>query len=389
MSLFNISTNEDLCLLLDIGNGSVTGSVVLFKDKENPKALFTSKRPINFEEKPESSNLEIKVLSFVNDILKEFSTKEIRKKFYNGRKIEKVFCIITSPWFLSRSKHLEIKNEKNFYVTERFLDDILEKEEKDFEKSIENNPALNGKAMIIENSIIHSNIRGYDLKNPIGQKTTMFDLMIYTSLAPTDFIYKIKSEIHKHIHIKEKDIIFHTFPLAVFSSLREIFKSENNYIHLDITNEITDIIFVSKNMIQKTLSIPFGKNFIIREISRALNVPNQISISYLNLFLDNKSNEDLNFKIKEVLEKNVSIWYEELKESLSSIDSNLLKSKFFITADKNISTIFTNYIKTKENDAFAINIDNEVLKNLFSTENFFDEFIAIESIFINMIRKSV
>lgn len=390
MELFNFSKkNEDVCIILDIGNGSVTGSAVLFKDGQKPKALYTIRKPINFEDKPESLNLQIKVISFIDEIIRDFSSREIRKKIYNGKKIKKIFCILTSPWFLSKSKYLDINNEKDFYVTERFLDDILEKEKEEFEKEIEKSGLLKSQTQIIENNIIHANIRGYDLKNPIGQKTKKFELMIYTSISPVDFISKIKNSIHKNIHIKERDIVFHSFPLAVFSAVREIFKSESNYIHLDITNEITDIVYVSKSMIQKTLSIPFGKNFVIREISKSLDVPSLIAVSYLNLFVNNKSGDNLNSKIEKPIKEALAKWYSSLEESLKMLDSDVLNGKFFITAENNIALIFSDYIKNMKKEAFTVHINTEILKELFTTENLFDEFIAIESVFINMIRKSV
>ena len=160
MAFWKKNENEKLSLVFDIGNGSVAGSIVSFN--KIPKALFTKRIALSFSDKPKGDELSIKIIDSLNKILDDFTKKEFVKNIYKNQKIENVFCIISSPWFISKSKTIEIKNDKEFFITDNFLKDILIKEETNFEKEAKKDQILkNTKPIEIE--IVHTNIRGYNL----------------------------------------------------------------------------------------------------------------------------------------------------------------------------------------------------------------------------------
>ena len=201
--------------------------------------------------------------------------------------------------------------------------------------------------------------------------------MIYLSLSSNNFIESLKSTIGKYIHTKKTDAIIHSFPFVVFSALKNIFKSEQSYIHLDITSEITDILYVSREMIEKTFSFPIGKNHIIRNISKDMNVSFEIAESFFNLFVENTINYDTKEQIEKSINKSLEEWGTLLLNTLSDLKKDNINNKFFITAEKNTASVFKKFLKEKSGQDFTLHINEDTLDHLFLSNKdiYYDEFI--------------
>ena len=243
---------------------------------------------------------------------------------------------------------------------------------------------------------MHSKINGYTLDVAVGKTTKNFDASLYMSSVHNIFLKNIVDTVHKHTHIDLKNIHIHTFPLITFSVLRDMFTKESDFLFMDISSEITDITLVKDDIIDRTVSIPSGKNFLVRQISKNLNVSSEIAESTLKLYMDKKLDEQNLVKVSEILTLVEKEWSIYLENALMEISPEMmLPSTLFLTVDKNMFEIYNSFLSIQKMD--STNLFRKNLKinriDLESTSSFYenqtgfalDEFIVLISLFYKKI----
>lgn len=392
LNLFS-NSNEENVILIDIGNGTITGALAVFERQNKPKFTYIIKKFFNTQEKIEIKKFESEMLSILDEIMSSIVKEAFKHRYFVGKskKIKRVLISFSSPWFLSKTKSINLVNEKEFVVTESFLNNILSKEVKELEVEMEKDGG-EGELEVIEKSIIHSKINGYVLDNSLGKNTKNFDASLYMSVVGKNFTQKITEIIHRHTHLSKENVILHTFPLVLFTVVRDLFMKESSFLLMDITSEITDITLVKEDIIDKTVSFPYGKNFILRQISKNLNVSNEIADSTLKLYVTNKLGHEQVSKINEILASVEKEWAIYLENTLLEISPNMiLPNSVFITSDSDIAQIYIDFLEIQKLDATAnfrknlksTYVDLEKLRDFYENLSGFvlDEFVVILSIF--------
>jgi cell division ATPase FtsA len=339
-SLFeNRNKDKDLCLLVNIGNSFVIASLVLFEKNQKPNILYTKNIPITLEKKPKTESIEHLTLNYVeNAILKVIKENPNTEHRHPSR----ILCTLSSPWFFSKNKKIEIENKNSFFITDNFIKDVLEKESNGYKEEFDSSSVE-----VIEKTIIDTKVNGYEITNPIGMKTQNVQFNMYLSIAPLDFIKKLENRLYLHTHIKKEHIMYHTLPLVFKEAISLVFR-ENSYSYVDISGEVTDITVVSDHLISYNLSLPFGRNTIIRQIAKELNCPYEVAISMLHTYQDNMLDEKTSSQIKEILERLQKEYYIYLDDALNIDDLKIkIPDKIFINTEDDTSNIFEKFIKEK------------------------------------------
>ena len=379
--IFFDKQKEKTVLIFDIGNGSVGVALAVLSKNERPKIITTLSELILFEEKPDAEKLQQMILKKLDQVTPLVITKGFNDQYFKNRskKIKKVFCILSSPWYNSKGKTIVLSKEKKFIITNRFLEDILSKELKVFENEVGQSDENAGKKTthLIESNFMATKVNGYVLENPIGQKTNNFETSIYISEAEGDFVNKISNMISKYSHINEGNIIFHSFPQVAFSTIRDIFPTISEYLYFDIAGEITDVAYVSGEMIRKMVSFPSGKNLITRRIAKCLRVPNEVARSFFNLYINKHIDIKTEGRIIEAIAEAEKEWNIYLNDALMSISADFFPKSpltsgsivesgigvvlprelgpsfpknIFITAYPQTYEMFSSFIKIEKND---------------------------------------
>ena len=379
---------EETVLLIDIGNGSVGGAFVLFRSGHLPKILYALRLPISVSEKTNASKLLDNITILLGKLL------GILVK--TGFTVSSVFISFSSPWVFLKTKHITVSQNKSFVITKAFILDIVEKEEKVFQKELSKDSPIGylGQFYTIEKSIVHTKINGYSINDSIDKKTKTFDAFLCLSVVEKTFSDKVDDIILKHTHIGKEKILMHSFPLISFSVIRDIFSDSSDFIIMDITSEVTDMTLVKDNIITQTVSFPFGRNFIIRQIAKGFSVSNEIAESMLHIYSRNKTDSFTSSRIQEVLKdilQEWSIYFEDTFLALST--EGLLPKKVYITADSDIAFIAIEFLKLEIMDSTAdfrknldiTYIDYKILSNFYESDPkvFKDEFIDILAVFYN------
>jgi len=398
--LFNSSDKKgDVCLVLDLGNASIAGSLVLFKEGLPPEALFTVRVPFVIGEHAHPEKIEITLLSQLHEILDTIHQKGFQCEYFktHHKKIAKVLCVCASPWYASKIKKVTVSNPKSFLITKAFLDDVLSKEADFF--STELSSGTHGEqyvsgVTVMEKTIVDAKINGYSFHNPIGQKTTLCDVNLYLGLASSGMIAAIDTQIIKFFMVSRGAITWHSFPLVAYRALQKIFPHEKDYILCDVTGEVTDITRVVNGVVGNTASFPSGKFFLIRKIMKVLDVPSEVAQSFLHLFQNGSATPEMEGKIKEVLVDVEHEWSIYLEDALSFIGPiGILPQKVYLTADPDTASIFVGFLKTQHTDTTllwrrgvtVVHLSEDILSHFYISGNHltFDECVALDSIFLS------
>ncbi len=344
---------EEMSLMLDVGNGSITGALVLFKKDKKPEFLYSLEVPFVVPEKPSSTKLIEDMTPLLNTLLETIYAQGFKSKYWDkkAKTVFKVLVAFSSPWFVSKTKHITLAKEKDFVITQSLIDSIIKDEEAIFKKEIDENNDYK----VIDSSIVHTRINGYTLETSIGKKTKSLDAYLYMSMVSQNVIKKIEDVVLKHFHIHESDIHIHTFPLISFSVVRDIFSANSDFVLIDVTSEVTDLTLVEGDVIKYSASVPSGKNFLLRQIMKTFSITPELSESTLNLFINEKLNNEDSQKMEEVILNVEKEWSIYLENGLSELSSEFtLPSSVYLTCDNDVSKIYINFLKLSKTDGTAI-----------------------------------
>jgi hypothetical protein len=390
---------EEVGLLINIGNGSITLATAFFGD-ERPKFLFSSRHHFVVLEKPNAKILEESVMRTLEQALSEFEIKGYDSKYwdYKEKRISRILIVFSSPWFKPKIKHIQISKETSFVITERFLADILKKEEEVFQEELRQESEKEGESYdIIEKSIVNIKINGYILNKNIGKTTKNFEAYLRMSEVSKSFLDKVRNIVDKHTHLSQENIIVHTFPFVSFLVSRDIFSENSSFILLDVTGEVTDMTLVLNNSIAAATSFPTGRNYIVRQIADVFNSTFELAESTLRLYIEKKLDDQSVKKVKDILDKIEREWAVYFENSLLDLSPQMvLPGKFIMTADSDVSEIYKGFISLSKTDTTSsirknmslTYIGQETLSGFYENNSTsqVSEFAAILAIFYNRIR---
>lgn len=396
MTIFG-KKDSSLTVLCDIGSGSITASLVLYQKNVPPTFLYTINRSFAVADKPDSFKLVDNMLKALDELLLDAIQKGLEnpkiKSF--SKEISNVVVSFSSPWFMPKTKFVDIKEEKPFVVTEAYLKELTKKEEDLFKKEIKDlHENVQDEFEIIENSIVHIKVNGYVINRIVGQKVSSLSAYLCMSLVSKEVLDKVQRLIEKHTHLHAGNIVYHTFPVVSFSVTRDIFVGYQDFLLIDVTSEVTDLTLVSNDVLSKTTSIPTGRNFIIRQIAKEFSLPSEIAESDLYLFYNKKLDIETTEKIQNILvdiEKEWAIYLEKALEDLSP--QLVLPTRVYLTSSQDVSDIYLDYLKLSKADATSgfrksaniIKVEDKIFSGLYKNESHTlpNEFVCLLAIFWN------
>ncbi len=388
---------ESVSLLLDIGNGNVSAGLVVCTPDALPRLIYSTTSPILVGKDRDADLLSTAMISQLNNTLTDIMKTGFMFDYWKGKdkKIDAVTVSVSTPWFVSASKHIHITQPKPFFVTERFISDVVDAEQKSFEQELGiTDDHSNNHLSPLEHAITHTRINGYVLDDSIGKKTSQFDMLVYISETPTTLLQDIYKTIFAHTHIAHDAIYTHSFPFVCYSALQVVMPFMADYLIMDVTGEVTDITWVSNGSITKTSSFPSGRGFVLRHIAQTFSVSPEIAESLLHMYIGGMSDDSVNESMKTVFTEIHREWSVYIDDALTGLSSTMsLPSKVFVTADHDISQLCVDFLKTLQQDttqSFKKHIDPVYVDDKLFSRHFTynphlpaNEFLALLAIFHN------
>ncbi len=399
---FSKKPEKETILILDIGNGSVGGSLVEVHEHGHPKIFYSHREPYPIQSEKDSKTLLESMTRLLSSVLSDIHTNAIPHAdflMHGKQKIRDIYCVFSSPWYMSQTKTLKIEKNTPFTVSKKFVEEVVNNEEKIFRSALENGNyghVFKGPVRVIEHHIIETRINGYGLDSPIGKSGKTFEISLFTSVVAEEIIAKVEKEIHKHFNYKESH--FNSFSLVSFSTVRDLYPGEESFMFLDITGEVTDVSITRKNVLLETISFPLGRASLIRKLSKNIGVSPALAISYIRLYSEKGLTADASTKLTRALESFGREWSDYFHKAILELCRDIaLPKKIFFTADHDTAEFFSKLImneKTVPSSEADKIIEEEFsvtyldLSKLHSVVDLGprggkDEFIALESIFFN------
>lgn len=333
--------DETLMLLVDIGSASVGGALVRIEKGSAPHVLVTVRENISFQDALSPARFLIAMNRSLDKVL-----KTIQLKMNHTGLPAHIFCTLSSPWFILKTRHLRIARQEEFEVTERVLDEFINEDIALLKEELKDTlPPKDVK--IIEKKIIQMKLNGYEVRNPYRQKTSRMELSMLVGVSSAKVVESIERKLSNFFHVKS--VHFGAFPIAAFSAIRDIFPNEKNFLFIDITGEATDVSLVNNDILVGTMSFSRGKNFFIREISAQLRTVHEEAATLFAMFLRDELDAVQQAKIAVIVAHTEDEWMMRFKKAVVILKGNgMLPLKVFFTADADIAPLLSRLISTEK-----------------------------------------
>lgn len=384
--LFTSLKKEKLVAIFDIGSGSVGGALVRIpKDEKGLPTIIKSTRTDIVVRKELDFNVYMKdmilALGFTSRAL--FQSKL-------GAPSE-VVCVMTSPWYLSETRVIKLEKEHSFVFTKRLADELSQKEVLSLSKTYQiQYGEVNSTPEIIEHLILGVSMNGYQVDEPLGKKTRSIEMNMVVSLVPKIFLDKIRDTISKTYH--RIPVSFSSFMLSSFLAVRDKYITNDSYLLIDISGEVTDVGIVTKGVLKDSLSFPYGRKTFYRDICNKMNIEPRDASEIFSLYEKGTLADKELEKLTPILKSLEVSWIKSFKESIGTLPRTLtLPSLAFLTTDDDIKDWFVKVINSEEylqsivpdKQFTLVSIDGPDFLNMCNIENSScDPFLMIEAISI-------
>lgn len=345
MSFFSFiqKNKESYSLVLNFGSGSVSGGILKFTKESGVDMVFFDKESIAYQtEVSPVRHIELmkNSLALLLKRIQAVGLKGIQKTNTKPLNIDRVFCVFSSPWCVSQTKTIRIKENSDFKLTKKYLDELVNNQKNIFESGDSKT------RQIIEEKIIQLKINGYPVTNFQNKLVRDLEISVIFTFMPNDILDLINKTILGTFNIP--NIWCHSSSLVFFSTLRDLFSYKNDFISLNVTEEITDIMIVKDNIIFSEVSIPIGRNHFIRELSKSLNVSEEVANSMFNLHQGNNNNKLASLQDDIKIESIISPWIDKIITTLSLQKENVyITDLLFLISRNDISLYLKNKLEKK------------------------------------------
>jgi hypothetical protein len=247
---------------------------------------------------------------------------------------------------------------------------------------------LHGIPELIEQHTMAVYLNGYMINQPLGMKCKTLEMNMIISLAPKVCLNRIRdifSNIYHHT-----DVSFSSFTVDSYLAMRDKYLSEDSYLLIDISGEITDVGIVTKDVLKSVLSFPFGKKTFFRYICTQMGIELRDAEELFKLYNKGKISDELKNKIEPLLKSVSNSWGEAFRQCIITLPRTLiLPGKIFLTADNDIINWFSNVLENEEHIQSMVsdhkcnvtNLSGSEFTNMCNIkEGPCDPFLMIESI---------
>ncbi|MBS3913970.1 MAG: hypothetical protein KG003_05695 [Bacteroidetes bacterium] len=377
---------ETLVLVFDVGSSSVGGALFLRQQGGAPKILYTLRESIKLE-------ADLDHQRFFETTLKTLREVAGKMCLSGHGKPSEVYCVLSSPWFASQTRVIELEKNTPFIFTSKLADGLIEKEMKLFQ---EEHAKKYGEDMnrvrAIELKTMSTSLNGYKTSKPFGQKAKELEMSIFISMSQESLLGEIEKSIIRHFNVPE--VKFISFAMASFAVARDMFVNQESFLLVNIGGEVTDISMVKKEVIRESISFPIGENFIIRRLAKGLKTTFDEARSFMTIYNEGHMADALLKKTDPVITEIRTEWLRNFQESLRNLTNDIsIPATIFITVNKDLADFFSKTIKTEQLNQYTLT-ESKFRMLFLSIESLHgiaivkddvvrDPFLIIESIYIN------
>lgn len=375
----------DFYLIFDIRSSSI-GAAIIEKHKDTiPTVLFTHRSSITFGQIQDGQSFVSSMSSLLGEVCHKVMDQGILalKKDAPHAKIHSGVIFYASPWYHSYIKNISLKKDKPFILKEEQFNDLIRKE---IQQEIHDEDVR-----VIEKDITHVITNGYEVSDPFDKKIAEISIALYISEMASGALQQIEATIAETFPAVK--LQHRTHPLALFTTLRNVFAHTPTFMFMDIGGEITDIGIVENNILTHSITIPLGRNHVIREVAQTTKIDIKSLPAMLEMIYSDTIHDSQSQKIITAIETTKKTWIETIKKTIESVITEIPRN-IFLNSEKDVRMMFkqfmldeTLYMKEENTTAFTniITLDATTFNHLvtYAADCRKDSFIEIETVFLH------
>jgi hypothetical protein len=377
---------DELVLVFNVGSSFVGGALFWTQQSGIPKIIFSVREPIAVEEKVDIDRFLSLTLQSLEIVVNKVSEAKLGAP-------SKIFCVLPSPWLVSQTRIINFKKNTPFIFTAKLADELVQKEIKLFEEEkLVKYKDVSSSVRSIEFKNIKISLNGYETAQPLNQKATELEMVIFVSVSGEQILRKIEDTIAKHFHFEQ--IKFSSFTMATFTVVRDMFPKQENFLLIYIGGEVTDISMVKKNTLRESISFPIGCNFLARGVASSLGCSLSEANSLISLFKDGHAEEKLTKKLIPIIKELKAEWLKSFQEALAHLSNDIsIPATIYIYMGKDLADFFGEAIKTEQFSQYTLTeskfeivfLNTELFhgKAVFEESVIREPFLLVDSIYIN------
>jgi len=359
MNFFSTKNKEETIAVFDISSGSVGGAILISNKNKKPTIISTFRKSFKLRESVSGENLLKEMLTSLEEVA-SFLQKDIHKT------PDKVFAIMSSPWANASLRSIKRKRPEGFVFTEKFAKDLIKEEIVKFKKE---NLEFDE---IIDKRVVNVLLNGYEVEKPHGKRVKESEIQVLLSLSSQDLVSRVEEVVMKTYH---RQIKFTSQMFSDFIVVRDVFDKLNDFIIINVNEEITEVSIMRNDFLVGTASFPYGKNTFIRKISKKLNKDISHTASLLSMYKSGHLSEDSLKEIESTIKNESVSWISSLKMVFRSLFVDLfIPHNIFLITDKSSEKWFLNLLNksnfsefTTTEDSFNVIISNsKILHDFYS-----------------------
>ncbi len=258
--------DEQSVLLCTIESGAVHASLCLMHPSNKPFIVHSATKPIAFQEEMNFERFASVTLQALADACQEIVTKGVphvsSRRVRKGH-IDAVYCIYSSPWYASQTRHVDIRRPKPILVTERLILDLAR--EYGAPQSLLSLADAHDAPKMLTQDIIGVHLNGYPVHNPYNKKADRISFSIIAGAISQSFSKYVEDVVGRFF--SQEQFFHHAGPAMLFLGIRDTLASDDSFLAVDVSGELTDVSVIRDGVLVETISFPSGVRTGIRLFS--------------------------------------------------------------------------------------------------------------------------
>ncbi len=314
-------SKSQLALVIDIRSDSVGGAIVT--SAALGKGEFKRSEIIKSSRQEIELQADFNLERFFADLVK--SLKFVLNDLFINQPARPAGALVylSAPFYAAQTRTIRQTRQSPITITNSLISSLVEADVAAFQQITPPlyREILNDGHELIEHKVMQIKLNRYETHSPFGQQASEIEVSHYLSVSSSRVVNRFREIISQFV--PHRPIAFHSFPFALYTIARDVLGA-NQSLLLDLGAEVTELSLMTKNILWETVSFPYGRNYLIRQLAKELNTTLAEVISSLQIYLRGEGNELLNTKLKEVFGRVGADWVSKFKESFAALTENHL-----------------------------------------------------------------
>lgn len=375
------SKKKKMVAIFDIGSGSVGGALVYMPTEGELLPTIIKSTRTNI-----INRAEVNFNLFLEDMILALGATS--RNLYQSKlgAPDEIVCVLASPWYISETRTIKMSKNHSFTFTKKIVDELLKKEITSLTNVYKNKYGeIESLPLVVESPIVGISLDGLRVSNPIGGQARSIEMNMIVTLSPKLCLDKIKESVSRNFH--HTPISFSSFMVASYVSIRDKYINSGPYLLLDVGGEVTDIGIVLNDILMGSVSFPYGKETLFRNMCKELKIELRDARELFNLYSQGNLSDQKIAKVISALESAKISWGKSFKEGVDVLSQNcMLPNLLFLTIDADVKDFFVKIINNEKyikslTKTTVVPLDGSLFLDMCNVKNgICDPFLMIESI---------